>query len=173
MEIAADEMPDGEPVWPPGVDCLSLSERPDLASPLYDAWRAAFADEWGSHAESEDDFWRERRGDKLGSAFAFDPTLWLLACDQGAVVGFCLCELGSSEGELIGRVAEVGVVPSRRGAGIGYAVLRSGFRELCRRGAARVVLDVDAANVTSALRLYRKAGMTPRPAFTVWEKTRT
>ena len=173
MEIAADEVPDGEPVWPPGIDCLSLSERPDLASPLYEAWRAAFADEWGNKAESEDDFWQERRGDKLGSAFPFDPTLWLLACDQGAVVGFCLCQLGSSEGELIGRVAEVGVVPSRRGAGIGYALLRSGFRELCHRGAARVVLDVDAENVTSALRLYRKAGMTPRPSFTVWEKTRT
>ena len=34
----------------------------------------------------------------------------------------------------------------------------------------RIVLDVDAENTTSALRLYEGAGMTPRPAFTIWEK---
>ena len=38
------------------------------------------------------------------------------------------------------------------------------------RGAARIVLDVDAENTTSALRLYQSTGMTPRPAFTIWEK---
>ena len=32
------------------------------------------------------------------------------------------------------------------------------------------MLYVDAENATSALRLYEKAGVTPRPAFTVWEK---
>ena len=43
-------------------------------------------------------------------------------------------------------------------------------RELRGRGATRIVLDVDAENTTSALRLYQSAGMTPRPAFTIWEK---
>lgn len=170
MEVETDTVPDGAPIWPTGTDCVRLSERPDLASALYHAWRNAFADEWGSQAESEVEFWQERRDSKLGSAFAFDPTLWLLACHQGAVIGFCLCETGSSEGELIGRVAELGVVRPHRGAGIGYALLLNGFRELGRRGTARIVLDVDAENVTSALRLYEKAGMTPQPAFTVWEK---
>ena len=32
------------------------------------------------------------------------------------------------------------------------------------------MLDVDAENTTSALRLYQSAAMTPRPAFTIWEK---
>jgi hypothetical protein len=45
-----------------------------------------------------------------------------------------------------------------------------GFRALRGRGATRIVLDVDAENTTSALRLYASAGMTPRPAFTTWEK---
>jgi mycothiol synthase len=170
MEIGADAVSDEIPDWPPDTDCVLLSERPDLASALYDAWRDSFADHWGSQAESEVEFWQERRDSKLGAAFAFDATLWLLACDQSAVVGFCLCEIGSSDGELIGRVAEVGVVRSHRGAGIGYALLRDGLRALRRRGAARIVLDVDAENVTSALRLYDKAGMTAQPAFTVWEK---
>lgn len=171
MEIDADAVPDGVPVWPADIECVRLSERPDLASALYAAWRNAFADHWGSQTESEAEFWQERRDSKLGAAFPFDPTLWLLATAGAAVIGFCLCELGSSEGELIGRVAEVGVVRSHRGAGTGYALLRHGFDELRRRGAARIVLDVDAENVTSALRLYEKAGMAPQPAFTVWEKT--
>jgi mycothiol synthase len=171
MKIGADAVSDEAPIWPRDIDCVHFSERPDLESALYAAWQDAFADEWGSQATSQGEFWQERRDSKLGSAFAFDPTLWLVACNQGAVIGFCLCELGSSEGELIGRVAEVGVVRSHRGAGLGYALLRSGFRVLLSRGAARIVLDVDAENVTSALRLYEKAGMTPRPAFTVWEKT--
>ena len=76
----------------------------------------------------------------------------------------------SSGTESVGRVAELGVVPARRGAGLGFALLYDGFRELHGRGAARIVLDVDAENTTSALRLHERAGMTPRPAFTIWEK---
>ena len=52
--------------------------------------------------------------------------------------------------ESVGRVAELGVVPARRGAGLGFALLHDGFRELHGRGAARIVLDVDAENGTSA-----------------------
>ena len=39
------------------------------------------------------------------------------------------------------------------------------FRDRRLTGAA---LNVDAENTIGALRLYRKAGMEPRPAFTVW-----
>ena len=170
MEIAAGSVSPEVPVWPARVERVRLSERPDLAGALYAAWNEAFAGHWGSQAESEAEFWEERRDAKVGSAFPFEPELWLLALDRGEVAGFCLCELGTSEGESVGRVAEIGVVPAQRGAGLGFALLRDGFRELCRRGAMRVVLDVDAENATSALRLYEKAGMTPRPAFTVWEK---
>lgn len=170
MEIAAGLVSEDARVWPDGVQCVRFSERPDLAGALYAAWAEAFAGHWGSQAESEAEFWEERRDGKVGSAFPFEPELWLLALDRGEVVGFCLCELGASEGESVGRVAEVGVVPAQRGAGLGFALLRDGFCELCRLGATRIVLEVDAENATSALRLYEKAGMTPRPAFTVWEK---
>jgi mycothiol synthase len=170
MEIAADSVSEDAPVWPAGFERVRLSERPDLAGALYAAWNEAFAGHWGSQVESEAEFWEERRDAKFGSAFPFEPELWLLALDGGEVVGFCLCELGASDGELVGRVAEVGVVPARRGAGLGLALLRDGFRELRGNGTVRIVLDVDAENATSALRLYERVGMTPRPAFTVWEK---
>ena len=83
--------------------------------------------------ESEAEFWAERREAKLGSAFPFEPEHWLLALARGEVAGFCLCELGASVTEPVGRVAEIGVVPAQRGSGLGFALLRDGFREL--RGA--------------------------------------
>jgi mycothiol synthase len=169
MEIGADSVTEEATVWPAGVERVRLATRPDLAGALYDAWKAAFAGHWGRQVESEAEFWAERREAKLGSAFPFEPELWLLALARGEVVGFCLCELGGDT-KSVGRVAEIGVVPAQRGAGLGVALLHDGFRELRGRGATRIVLDVDAENTTSALRLYLSAGMTPRPAFTIWEK---
>ena len=169
MEIAASSVSEEPPSWPAGVERVRLSERPDLSGALYAAWQEAFAGHWGSEVESESEFWEERRDAKRGSAFPFEPELWLLALDRDEVVGFCLCELSASDGESVGRVAEIGVIPAQRGAGLGFALLRDGLRELRRNGAMRIVLDVDAENATSALRLYERAGMTPRPAFTIWE----
>jgi mycothiol synthase len=168
MEILAGSVSEDPPGWPAGVERVRLSERPDLSGAVYAAWSDAFAGQWGSEDESEAEFWQERREAKRGSAFPFEPALWLLALDGGEVVGFCLCELSTSDGESVGRVAEIGVVPARRGAGLGLALLRDGFLELRRSGATRIVLDVDAENPTSALRLYESAGMSPRPAFTIW-----
>jgi mycothiol synthase len=170
MEVPASSVSEEPPRWPAGVERVRLSERPDLSGALYAAWNEAFAGHWGSEVESEAEFWEERRDAKRGSAFPFEPALWLLALDHGEVVGFCLCELNTSDGTCVGRVAEIGVVPARRGAGLGLALLQDGFQELRRSGATRIVLDVDAENQTSALRLYERAGMTPRPAFTIWEK---
>jgi mycothiol synthase len=170
MEIGAGSVSEQATVWPAGIERVRLSGRPDLAGALYVAWKEAFAGHWGRHVETEAEFWTERRDAKLGSAFPFEPELWLLALARGEVVGFCLCELGASDAEPVGRVAEIGVVPAQRGAGLGFALLYDGFRELRGRGATRIVLDVDAENTTSALRLYESAGMTPRPAFTIWEK---
>jgi mycothiol synthase len=169
MEIESSAVRDDSPPWLSGVDCVPLADRPELASPLYGAWVDAFAGEWGSYTTTEEAFWRERRDDRDESAYPFDPTMWLLACDGAEVIGFCLCELSTPEAGAVGRVAEIGVVPPRRGSGLGAALLHRGFRELRRRGAERIVLDVDAENVTSAIRLYTSAGMTPQPAFTVWE----
>ena len=105
METATDTLSSETPVWPANIDCVRLSERPDQTRSLYNAWRDAFADEWGTGTESEGEFWQERRDSKLGSRFAFDPALWLLACHEDAVVGFCLCEIGSSTDGPVGRVA--------------------------------------------------------------------
>lgn len=170
MEIGAADVPD-EPSWPPKVDRSDLATHPEAATTLYQAWSEAFAGHWGQSDESEVEFWNERRDSKIKAAFPFDPTLWLVALRDGSVIGFCLCEIGTSEGAQIGRISEVGVVPAHRGSGLGYTLLVAGLHELRSHGADTIVLDVDAENETSALRIYEKAGMSAHPAFTIWEKS--
>jgi hypothetical protein len=121
MEIGAGSVSEQATVWPAGIERVRLSTRPDLAGALYTAWKEAFAGHWGRQIESEAEFWTERRDAKIGSAFPFEPELWLLTLARSEVVGFCLCELGASDAESVGRVAEIGVVPARRGAGSGSA----------------------------------------------------
>ena len=57
-----------------------------------------------------------------------------------------------------------------RGLGLGYALLLATLLEFQRRDAELATLDVDAENVTGALRLYAKAGMHAQPLFTIWSK---
>lgn len=164
MKIAGDALPP-QAAWPDGISVEPFSEGNVEDSALYEAWRAVFAGHWGRPDQGPDAFWEERR-DAEREIFPFDPLLWFVAGPAGNVAGFALCE---QNGDL-GRVAELGVVDDFRGRGLGLALLTHGFHELRGRGAEEIVLDVDAENVTSALRLYRKAGMTEHPSFTIWGK---
>jgi mycothiol synthase len=138
--------------------------QPGEEEDLYDAWRETFADEWGqSHVDAEE-WWRERR--ELETA-AYDPSLWFVAAGD-RIAGFVIAreELGS-DGRA-GYVSDIGVRPASRGSGLGYALLVQSLAEFHRRGLGSVALNVDADNRTSALRLYRKAGMREAPNFTIW-----
>jgi mycothiol synthase len=164
MRIAAEAIPD-EPAWPAGVDVHAFSEGSVEDDALYGAWREAFAGHWGRIDQGAAAFWMERRSEER-EVFPFDPSLWFVATRAGEVVGFSLCEQNGA----LGRVAEIGVVEALRGQGLGFALLIHSFHELRGRGATEIVLEVDAENVTSAVRLYTKAGMTPLPSFTIWGK---
>jgi mycothiol synthase len=164
MSVPADEIPP-EGDWPDGVTVEPFSAGTVDDDALYNAWREAFAGHWGRMDQGAAAFWKERR-DPDREVFPFDPSLWFVARRDGEVVGFSFC--GRNEG--LGRVGEIGVVRAFRGLGLGYALLTYSFEKLRARGATELVLDVDADNVTSALRLYRKAGMTSHPSFTIWGK---
>jgi mycothiol synthase len=164
MRIASDEIP-VRPEWPDGVHVEPFSEGGVEDDALYGAWREAFAGHWGHADQGAARFWEERRKPDR-DVFPFDSSLWFVALGVGEVAGFSLCE----ENGVRGRVAEIGVVDAYRGRGLGFALLTHSFHELRRRGAAEIVLDVDSENVTSAIRLYTKAGMTPHPSFTIWGK---
>lgn len=164
MKIAVEAVP-ARLAWRAGVDVVPFSDGSVEDDALYRAWRDAFAGHWGRSDQGPAAFWMERRNPER-EVYPFDPSLWFVATRAGEVVGFSLCE---QNGEL-GRVAEIGVVEAARGEGLGFALLVHSFHELRDRGAAEIVLEVDAENVTSAVRLYTKAGMKPLPSFTIWGK---
>ena len=112
-------------------------------------------------------WWRERRDNESA---AFDPALWLLAVDGATIVGFSLGRERVDAGVRAGYIGDVGVRAAWRGRGIGHALLARSLAEFQRRGLATAALDVDAENLSGALALYRKVGMEPRPAFTIWTK---
>ena len=95
-----------------------------------------------------------------------DPSLWVLAWDGGELVGFIIPAV-SEHGAAI---RELAVRKPWRGRGIARFLLAAAFCELRRRGETVVRLDVDAQNVTGALRVYEAAGMRVRRRFDVMGK---
>ena len=73
MQILADVVSEEPPSWPAGVERVRLSERPDLSGALYAAWRkpSSGMEEGGRERGS---VLAERREDKRGSAFPFEPS---------------------------------------------------------------------------------------------------
>lgn len=171
MEIASDEVEDVSPPFPAGLKLRLFAEDGSDERPLYEAWLDSFAGHFGPTPPDLAAFWHERREARQDGPFRFDPSLWWVATDpDGRIVGFSLSSESAADGRHVGRVAEIGVRPTWRSQGLGYAILMHSFRKLKQRGATTIVLDVDGENVTSALRLYVKAGMTPQPSFTIWER---
>ena len=93
-----------------------------------------------------------------------DPALCLLAFRDGEVAGFGFCLLERRAGELEGWVHDLGVAPAARGIGLGRALLWQGILAMRERGAARVLLGMDAAN-DRARRPYRRTGFRTTETF--------
>ena len=157
-QVAVPQLPDGVAV--------RIFEPGDEAE-LFEAFRDAFASHPGRVDKDSATWWRERRDNESA---AFDPGLWLLAVDGATIVGFSLGLERVDAGARAGYVGDVGVRAAWRGRGIGHALLARSLAEFQRRGLATAALDVDAENLSGALALYRKVGMEPRPAFTIWTK---
>jgi mycothiol synthase len=153
--------------WPDGIE-LDTYERGRDDAELFSAYADAFLEHWGQESVDEADWWDEIRD---ADAAGFEPGLWFLARAGQAIAGFSICRELVDDGETLGWVSLIGVRPRWRGRRLGDALLAHSLTVLRRRGLARAALNVDAENTTGALRLYRKAGMEPRPAFTVWSKT--
>ena len=82
------------------------------------------------------------------------------AADPGRHVAFTKVELSEEDGQAIGFVALIGVLPGWRGRGIGRELLHWGIDYLRRRGAGRIDLSVEAIN-ERALGMYRRTGFVP------------
>jgi mycothiol synthase len=151
MEIDLPEQPD-PPEWPGGIRLRTFDgERDEQA--VYECVEETFSDHW-DYRPTPIEHWRR---------FAFDerhdPTLWLLAEEEGRLAGVCLNAWHFSGDPTFGWVGTLGVKRPWRRRGLGLAFLRRSFLDFKQRGAARVGLGVDAQNLTGAVRLYERAGM--------------
>ena len=86
------------------------------------------------------------------SGFRPDAT-WLIADGTEYVATI----QGISDRFGTGAIQNVGVVPSHRGRGLGYAILLQALHAFRNRGLARATLEVTALN-DNAVRMYRQVG---------------
>lgn len=148
------------PAWPEGVTVRDFDRDADgpMAHRLV---QTAFAD-IGSHTERSWDDWRHAMLDPA----RFDAGLYLVAEQDGDVVGLCLTQdLGD-----YGSVPQLAVPRAHRGRGVGRALLLESFRRHRERGLPSTQLGVDSDNASGATRLYESVGMRVSEDFTRWEK---
>ena len=134
---------------PPGVEVRTFVPGRDEAA-VYAADQEAFADHF-LFEPSNLEQWRTHSVELID----FDPSLWLIAWEEGEVAGEALTLLRGDEA----YVDSLAVRRRWRGRGLGLALLTRAFACARQRGRRTVRLGVDAQNPTGALALYLKAGM--------------
>jgi len=119
----------------------------------YEIREEAFTEHYGFVAMPYETF--VTRLDENGEGW----TSMLLAELDGVPVGVLVASRQFEPDQDAGYVRTLAVLASGRGRGVAKALLRTYF-DLCQRaGRAAVLLHVDVANVTGALRLYESVGM--------------
>jgi mycothiol synthase len=126
----------------------------------------AFSDHYGHVDVSFETF--ERRLTENGE----DWTSLMLAELDGEPLGVLVASRQFEEDEDAGYVRTLGVLSAGRGHGVAKALLRTYFDQSQRAGRSAVLLHVDVANVTGALRLYESVGMRTVLEIDAWS-TRT
>ena len=160
MRIDLDT-PTPEPRWPAGVTVRGLEPERDGRA-AHEALRTAFADIGDGSGQSSWEEWSALRLDPE----RFDGGLSLVAEEAGDVVGVGLGEVLPESA----FVRQLAVPRAARGRGLALALLHETFRRAAGRGLPAVVLGVDAANATGAVRLYERAGMRVFEQFTRWDR---
>ena len=141
-----------QPRWPDGISVRTLQSGEEKL--VYEAHNEAFADDWYFQPQP----FERWRLDAFGRE-DFDPTLVLLAEDDGELAGFSANTWHFSGDPQFGWSQILGVRPRWRRRGLATALLHHSFQDFRRRGAKRVGLGVDAQNTTGAVELYERAGM--------------
>lgn len=164
MLIELDAVPP-TPVLPEGI-AMRTFERERHLPDLVRAEQEIFQDHWGFvQLDFEQDLaaWEHW----LDNDVHFNPDLWFLAVERDSmhkedgdvIAGVCLCTDYMPEDPDMAYVESLGVQRPWRRQGLGLAMLHHAFGVFRRRGKKRVSLDVDAASLTGATRLYERAGM--------------
>ncbi|MBN1858433.1 GNAT family N-acetyltransferase [Candidatus Bipolaricaulota bacterium] len=146
-----------EPRWPEGISVSTLDPAKDLEASLRAA-RDAFRDHWG-HVETPEKEALERMRHRIENDPDFDASLRFLAREGSEIAGVCYARPKDGTDSTTAYIETLGVRRPWRRRGLAEALLRHTFRVCHRRGLGKVALDVDAASLTGATRLYEKVGM--------------
>lgn len=145
---------------PPGIEIKGIEPERDLPT-VHAIFVEAFREEWGYRVIPFEE-WSSLEVETT----SYDPSLWLLATDGDEAVGALSGVVWGDRG----WVGELGVRKPWRGRGIASALLRRAFATFASRDLPRVMLNVDAANPTGAVRLYERLGMRTVRGWDVYEK---
>jgi mycothiol synthase len=158
MHVRLTEAP--TPAWPEGLRADPF--RTEEARAFYDALNDAFQDEWGWAQMDFEEWYRLR----IEAADA-DTTLWFLVRDGDEIAAVVRNDPHRYGG---GWVGAIGVRPSWRRRGVGFALLQHTFAAFYERGIEEVRLGVDTQNSSGATRLYERAGMSVEQEEVVYER---
>lgn len=137
---------------PTDVVVREVTSEADLRT-VHELEEDSFTEHYG-HVASSYERWYERLT-KFGPGYA----RVFLADLDGEPVGVMVTTKQFEQDEDAGYVRTLGVVPAGRGRGVAKALLRHCFADSRGAGRKAVLLHVDVANVTGALRLYEAVGM--------------
>jgi mycothiol synthase len=129
----------------------------------------AFRDHWQPHELTLEAFEHELTTVRYRQEF-----YQLASTADGAFAAFCQCAFEPAVTETyirrVGEIALLGTRPAFRRRGLGQIMLAQGLHVLQAAGATVASLQVDAANPTGALQLYRAAGFSPQETWIVYRK---
>lgn len=156
------------PRWPEGISVQTHAGRDDALA-VYRAYK----DAWQDHRDAvvrdeEQDFpiWLHR----MTTDPDYNADLWFLAVEGEEIVGVALCKPLAEIDPALGWVETLAVRRPWRRRGVALALLQHAFGEFARRGFSRVELQVDAASLTGATRLYEGVGMVVKEEYVTMEK---
>ncbi|MDQ1651334.1 MAG: mycothiol synthase [Cryptosporangiaceae bacterium] len=155
---------DPAPVIPAGVRVRNPEGEADLRI-VHAIREAAFAEHYDSRPQTFEE-WTAAGRDRHEKSLS-----WIASVlrDDGSAedVGVLL----SRYRDTTGWVRVLGVLAEARGRGIGTLLLRLAFHGFAAAGQDTVGLGVDTENVTGALAVYERAGMTRLYAVDTWKIT--
>jgi mycothiol synthase len=147
---------------PEGIEIREVNPRDDLPA-VHAILEEAFVDDPSRfHTPPPFERWVE---EEVGSP-SFDPSLWLLAREAETPAGV----LTASAGDERGWIDFLAVDARFRGRGIASALLRRAFALFADRAFPRVLVSVDAENITGATGVYERVGMRTVKRWDLWER---
>ena len=129
----------------------ALMTDPEEAAAVTELHNACFIGSWGFSPNTVEEIAGRIAFDVERNGFA--PIVVMDNEDSGALSAYNWITLDEGDG----RVEMVGVRPTVRGTGLGWAIFNAGVERLIANGATRLVLDVDSEN-PPARRIYESAG---------------